>query len=81
MAEANPSPAGGSEGAAMARVEHWVFDLDHTLYSAQCQLFHQIDRRRGDYIAGLLGLATEDARRLQKKVFPHLRHDAQGPYE
>ncbi len=53
----------------MARVEHWVFDLDNTLYSAQCQLFLQIDRRMGDYIAGLLGLATEDARRLQKKYF------------
>ena len=53
----------------MAAVEHWVFDLDNTLYSAQCRIFHQIDRRMGEFIAGLLGLAYEDARRLQKKYF------------
>ncbi len=69
MAEANSSPAGRFENAVLEGVEHWVFDLDNTLYSAQCQLFHQIDRRMGEYIAGLLGLAYEDARRLQKKYF------------
>ncbi|MCH8918990.1 MAG: pyrimidine 5'-nucleotidase [Proteobacteria bacterium] len=69
MAEANPSLVSGLEGAGMAAVEHWVFDLDNTLYSAQCRIFHQIDRRMGEFIAGLLGLAYEDARRLQKKYF------------
>jgi putative hydrolase of the HAD superfamily len=53
----------------MVGVEHWVFDLDNTLYPAQCRLFHQIDRRMGEFIAGLLGLAYEDARRLQKEYF------------
>ena len=57
------------ETAAMEPVQHWVFDLDNTLYSAQCRLFHQIDRRMGEFVAGLLGLAYEDARRLQKKYF------------
>ena len=69
MAEANASPADRAENAVMVGVEHWVFDLDNTLYSAQCRLFHQIDRRMGEYIAGLLGLAYEDARRLQKEYF------------
>jgi putative hydrolase of the HAD superfamily len=53
----------------MERVEHWVFDLDNTLYSAQCRLFHQIDQRMGEYIAGLLQLAYGDARQVQKKYF------------
>jgi putative hydrolase of the HAD superfamily len=53
----------------MVGVEHWVFDLDNTLYSAQCRLFHQSDRRMGEYIAGLLDLAYEDARRIQKEYF------------
>ncbi len=55
--------------AAAGDIEHWIFDLDNTLYPARCRLFHQIDRRMGDYIAGLLGLAYEDARRLQKEYF------------
>lgn len=50
-------------------MEHWVFDLDNTLYSAECRLFHQIDRRMGEFIAGLLDLPYDEARRLQKHYF------------
>ena len=32
-------------------VEAWVFDLDNTLYPADCNLFAQIDRRMGEFIA------------------------------
>ncbi len=53
----------------MDGVEHWVFDLDNTLYSAQCRLFPQIDRRMGEFVSKLLDLPFEDARRLQKKYF------------
>jgi len=69
MAEASSSPADRLNNAVTEGVEHWVFDLDNTLYSAQCGLFHQIDRRMGEFIAGLLDLAYEDARRLQKEYF------------
>lgn len=69
MAESDASPADKSEKAVLAGVEHWIFDLDNTLYPAQCRLFHQIDRRMGEYIAGLLDLSYEDARRLQKHYF------------
>jgi putative hydrolase of the HAD superfamily len=54
---------------AFDEIEHWVFDLDNTLYSAECRLFHQIDRRMGEYIANLFDLSYEDARRLQKEYF------------
>lgn len=54
---------------ALTEVRHWVFDLDNTLYSADCGLFHQIDRRMGEFIADLLALGPEEARALQKHYF------------
>lgn len=50
-------------------VETWVFDLDNTLYPSSCNLFAQVDVRIGEYIADLLGLPYEEARRLQKDHF------------
>ena len=35
-------------------VEAWVFDLDNTLYPADCNLFAEIDRRMGEFIANAL---------------------------
>ena len=29
----------------------WVFDLDNTLYPAECNLFAEVDHRMGDFIA------------------------------
>jgi len=40
---------GGPRG--FDHVEAWVFDLDNTLYPADCNLFAQIDRRMGEFIA------------------------------
>ncbi len=54
---------------ALDHVESWVFDLDNTLYSADSRLFHQIDRRMGEYVARLLGLDAEAARRVQKDYY------------
>jgi putative hydrolase of the HAD superfamily len=62
-------PTKGGPAAALARVNTWVFDLDNTLYPATSNLFHQIDRRMGQYIAGLLGLDAVAARKLQKDYF------------
>ena len=50
-------------------VETWIFDLDNTLYSADCRLFHQIDKRMGEFVSRLLGLDAEEARKVQKKYF------------
>src|SRR5215472_6980896 len=47
----------------------WVFDLDNTLYPATCNLFAQVDRRMGEFIARLLGVPFVYARHLQKSYY------------
>jgi putative hydrolase of the HAD superfamily len=58
-----------SGGCAVGHVVDWVFDLDNTLYPASCNLFAQVDRRMGEFISRLLGVAVTEARRLQKQYF------------
>jgi len=53
----------------LSHVEFWIFDLDNTLYPAQCRLFDQVERRIGLYIEELLNLDREAARALQKQYF------------
>ena len=55
--------------ASFAGIETWIFDLDNTLYPAACNLFAQIDRRMMAYIADRLGIAEDEARRLQKAYY------------
>jgi putative hydrolase of the HAD superfamily len=50
-------------------IEAWVFDLDNTLYPADCDLFAQIDRRMGEFIANCLGLPIEEARALREAYY------------
>jgi putative hydrolase of the HAD superfamily len=50
-------------------VENWVFDLDNTLYPAECDLFRQIDARMTDYIRIAVGVDQAEARRLQKEYY------------
>jgi putative hydrolase of the HAD superfamily len=50
-------------------IEHWIFDLDNTLYPASCRLFDQIDRRMTDYVARFLGVPHDEAYSLQKSYF------------
>lgn len=47
----------------------WIFDLDNTLYPAECNLFAQVDHRMGDFIATFLGVPYEYARHLQKSYY------------
>jgi putative hydrolase of the HAD superfamily len=54
---------------ALAHVEAWLFDLDNTLYPASCNLFAQVDRRIGSYIAETFNLDATAARALQKRYF------------
>ena len=51
------------------RVETWIFDLDNTLYPAECNLFAQVDQRMGDFISNYLEVSFEAARRLQKDYY------------
>lgn len=50
-------------------VQTWIFDLDNTLYPAECNLFAQVDRRMGEFISDLLGVPYEQARHLQKTYY------------
>lgn len=44
----------------------WVFDLDNTLYPAECDLFAQIDARMTEFVAKWLDLPPAEARARQK---------------
>ena len=55
--------------ASFAYVEAWVFDLDNTLYPADCKLFAQIDKRMGQFIADRLGLPLEQAQALREAYY------------
>ncbi|TNE58952.1 MAG: pyrimidine 5'-nucleotidase [Alphaproteobacteria bacterium] len=46
--------------------DFWIFDLDNTLYPSECNLFEQMDKKMGNFIAQLLDLTYEDARKVQK---------------
>lgn len=52
-----------------AHVDTWIFDLDNTLYPASCRLFDQIDVRMGQFVAQLLNLEYDEAKRRQKELF------------
>jgi putative hydrolase of the HAD superfamily len=50
-------------------VDAWVFDLDNTLYPADCNLFAQIDRRMGEFIANSFGLPLNEAQSLREAYY------------
>ncbi len=54
---------------AFRDIRLWVFDLDNTLYPADCNLFAQVDKRMSEYIQRLLGLDHAEARRIQKQLY------------
>ena len=54
---------------AFREVETWIFDLDNTLYPAESNLFAQVDRRMGEFIASYLDMLPDEARRLQKHYY------------
>lgn len=50
-------------------IQNWIFDLDNTLYPAECDLFAQIDDRMGRFIAKLLDVDRTEARTIQKDYY------------
>jgi putative hydrolase of the HAD superfamily len=50
-------------------IESFIFDLDNTLYPADCHLFSQIDRRMTEFIEKTLDLPHAKARHLQKHYY------------
>lgn len=51
---------------AFDHVEHWVFDLDNTLYPPHARLFDQIEVRMTTYVMDALGVDRPEADRLRK---------------
>lgn len=52
--------------AAFGGIDTWIFDLDNTLYPADCHLFKQIDARMAEFIELRLECDPQHARFLQK---------------
>jgi len=50
-------------------IRNWVFDLDNTLYPAECQLFAQIDARMTAFVERSLNLSHAEARFVQKDYY------------
>jgi putative hydrolase of the HAD superfamily len=59
----------GDEPRGFDATRIWVFDLDNTLYPAECNLFAEVDHRMGAFIAKYLGVPHEYARHLQKSYY------------
>ena len=65
-----PGPKRTSAGKRdFADTNAWIFDLDNTLYPAQCNLFAEVDMRMGAFIARYLGVPRAHARHLQKSYY------------
>ncbi len=55
--------------AELYNASDWVFDLDNTLYPAECDLFPQIQTKMNEYVAKFLSLPKDEAREVQKKYY------------
>ncbi|MGE0626822.1 MAG: pyrimidine 5'-nucleotidase [Hyphomicrobiaceae bacterium] len=51
------------------RTSAWIFDLDNTLYPAECRLFAQIEHRMGEFIARLLDVPYDQAQHLRLNYY------------
>jgi putative hydrolase of the HAD superfamily len=55
------------DGADLRHVETWLFDLDNTLYPAECEFMSLIEGRMTEFVARETGLPKPEALALQKK--------------
>ncbi len=58
-----------SSSSDFSHVETWVFDLDNTLYPAECNLFAQIDLKMTQFVSRVLSVEAQEARRIQKSYY------------
>jgi putative hydrolase of the HAD superfamily len=54
---------------ALSHIDTWVFDLDNTLYPADCDLWPKIDQRITLYLSYLFGLDGMSSRALEKYYY------------
>lgn len=60
-------PPPGPRHPDLRHIDTWLFDLDNTLYPAECELLALCDERMTDYTARATGLSRDDARDLQRR--------------
>ena len=53
----------------LAKIKHWLFDLDNTLYSGQTKVFDQVDKKMSSFISKKLNIGLEEAKKIQKDYF------------
>lgn len=53
----------------LRQAEVWIFDLDNTLYPADCNLFSQMDVKMGTFISEFLTVDYAQAKIIQKEYF------------
>jgi putative hydrolase of the HAD superfamily len=58
-----------TEPRSFAHIDTWVFDLDNTLYPHHVNLWQQVDKRIGEFVATWLNVSAEEARRIQKDYY------------
>jgi len=62
-------PAGRRTVRGYEATRIWIFDLDNTLYPAECNLFAQVDQRMAEFIQRYLGVPFAYAKHLQKSYY------------
>ena len=55
--------------ATFSHVEHWVFDLDNTLYPPEAALFDQIEVRMTNWVMREVGVGRVEADRLRQEYW------------
>jgi putative hydrolase of the HAD superfamily len=65
---ANPRPT-PDPAARFSEVEHWVFDLDNTLYPPSARLFDQIETRMTAYVMRALAVDRDAANHLRDQYW------------
>lgn len=55
--------------ADLTHVETWLFDLDNTLYPAECEYMALIEGKMTDFMERETGLPREEARAIQKRYY------------
>lgn len=56
-----------SHAADLRHIDTWIFDLDNTLYPAECELLALCDERMTDFTERQTGLDRDSARALQRR--------------
>jgi len=56
-------------GPDFRHIDAWIFDLDNTLYRADSDLFALIDARMSAFVARLLNVTPDEARKIQKDYY------------